>query len=118
MLSREIAQVRDIKLEPFVGQYRKKSTELADSSIRVDAFQLTTDHSNQFKWPEWLRVAWRAPLGQPGTFGRNWPSSEYYVETLGGFIPLSLGDWLLRGVQGEIYPCKSELFEQAFELVE
>jgi hypothetical protein len=27
----------------------------------------------------------------------------------------SLGDWIIRGVQGEFYPCKPDIFEQTYE---
>lgn len=28
------------------------------------------------------------------------------------------GDWIIRGVNGEFYPCKSDIFEKTYELVE
>ena len=28
------------------------------------------------------------------------------------------GDWIIRGVQGEFYPCKPDIFEQTYEAVE
>jgi hypothetical protein len=28
------------------------------------------------------------------------------------------GDWIIRGVQGEFYPCKPAIFEATYELVE
>lgn len=29
----------------------------------------------------------------------------------------SPGDWIIRGVQGEFYPCKPDIFEQTYEEV-
>ena len=30
----------------------------------------------------------------------------------------SVGDWIIRGVKGEFYPCKPDIFEQTYELAE
>ena len=39
-----------------------------------------------------------------------------HVHTLEGAMHISDGDWLIRGVQGEFYPCKPEIFEATYEL--
>lgn len=36
-------------------------------------------------------------------------------ETLEGTMRVSLGDWIIRGVQGEFYPCKPDIFEATYE---
>lgn len=33
------------------------------------------------------------------------------------WLNLPLGYWLIRGVQGELYPCKPDIFDQTYELV-
>ena len=40
------------------------------------------------------------------------------IRTLEGVMTASLGDWIIRGVAGEVYPCKPEIFEQTYEPVE
>ena len=40
-----------------------------------------------------------------------------HVHTLEGTMHLSDGDWLIRGVQGEFYPCKPDIFEATYEAV-
>ena len=40
------------------------------------------------------------------------------VSTLEGVHRASLGDYLIRGVKGEHYPCKPDIFEMTYELVE
>ncbi len=37
------------------------------------------------------------------------------IETLEGTMTATKGDWIVRGVQGEIYPCKPDIFEQTYE---
>lgn len=37
------------------------------------------------------------------------------VETLEGTMTADLGDWIIRGVQGELYPCKPDIFAATYE---
>jgi hypothetical protein len=39
------------------------------------------------------------------------------IETLEGAMSASPGDWIIRGVQGEFYPCKPDIFEATYEPV-
>ena len=39
------------------------------------------------------------------------------IATLEGFHHANLGDWIIRGVQGEFYPCKPDIFEATYEAV-
>jgi len=41
--------------------------------------------------------------------------SEFIVSTLEGVMKGQRGDWLIRGVQGELYPCKPEIFAATYE---
>ena len=40
------------------------------------------------------------------------------INTLEGIMKASIGDYIIKGVQGEFYPCKPNIFEQTYELVE
>lgn len=37
------------------------------------------------------------------------------ISTLEGDMLASPGDWIIRGVQGEFYPCKPDIFEATYE---
>lgn len=39
------------------------------------------------------------------------------IETLEGCMLADLNDWIIKGVNGEFYPCKSDIFEKTYELV-
>lgn len=39
------------------------------------------------------------------------------IKTLEGDHHASVGDWIIRGVKGEFYPCKPDIFEQTYEEV-
>ncbi|TKG67066.1 hypothetical protein FCN18_24325 [Prauserella endophytica] len=40
------------------------------------------------------------------------------IETLEGRMCASLGDFVIQGVKGEFYPCKPDVFQKSYELVE
>lgn len=40
------------------------------------------------------------------------------ISTLEGTMRAEIGDYVIRGVQGEIYPCKPEIFAATYEPVE
>lgn len=39
------------------------------------------------------------------------------IRTLEGDMTASVGDWIIRGVQGELYPCKPDIFAATYEAV-
>lgn len=41
-----------------------------------------------------------------------------YIETLEGGHIVDKGDWVITGINGEKYPCKPEIFEKTYEIVE
>jgi len=41
-----------------------------------------------------------------------------WIDTLEGGHIVCPGDWVITGVEGEYYPCKPDIFEQTYELVE
>lgn len=40
------------------------------------------------------------------------------IKTLEGEMTAQPGDWLIRGIKGEYYPCKPDIFEATYEEVE
>ena len=40
------------------------------------------------------------------------------IPTLEGLMVASENDWIIKGIKGEFYPCKPDIFEQTYELVE
>jgi hypothetical protein len=41
--------------------------------------------------------------------------TEVEIKTLEGTMKASPGDYIIRGVQGELYPCKKEIFEETYQ---
>lgn len=43
---------------------------------------------------------------------------ELYIRTLEGTHHASVGDYIIQGVAGELYPCKPDIFEKTYEMME
>jgi len=98
-------------------KYRKKP-------VVIEAFQMTRERRiNNFEWPQWLHEAWQKQHNRPGAlYPADFPESdgadELNIVTLEGVHRVSFGDYIIRGVKGELYPCKPDIFEMTYELVE
>lgn len=62
--------------------------------------------------PEWLNVA--AADGQIARSGHG----VFFISTLEGMMSAEVGDWIIRGVKGELYPCKPDVFAATYEPAE
>lgn len=91
--------------------YRKKPVEVR--AIRVcDALKLAKD--DWYGLPDWLRKAYDDP--RPG-YGVLFEDDCISVTTLEGTMIAGRDDWLICGVKGEIYPCRSDIFAETYEFV-
>lgn len=45
------------------------------------------------------------------------PIAEVTIGTLEGDMAASPGDWIIKGIRGEFYPCKPEIFAATYEEV-
>lgn len=88
-----------------MSSYRKKP-------VVIDAF-LWTGGPDQTEDPEWIVAAIRAgtvDFDNPGT-----PEVKLVIHTLEGDMRADQGDWIIRGVKGELYPCKPDIFAATYE---
>ena len=72
-------------------------------------------------WPEWLHQAWNKDWGAEGRLFSVIVGPEkgmLVIDTLAGEHLVSWGDWIIRGVKGELYPCKNDIFEATYEPAE
>lgn len=60
--------------------------------------------------PEWFDSA--VLVGRVHGFGED---GSCRIFTLEGVMVAMPGDWIIRGVKGEIYPCKPDIFEVTYE---
>ena len=80
-------------------KYRKKP-------VVIDAEQWTGSRESWNKIMVMGLMKWK-----PGEMG----SKTFIIETLEGDCLVKNGDWIIKGVQGEFYPCKPDIFEQTYE---
>ena len=53
----------------------------------------------------------------PESVVRRWFRGGWWVKTLEGWYQVHLGDWIITGIKGEKYPCRSDIFEATYEPV-
>lgn len=67
-----------------------------------------------YRAPEWLLEVERVYVSaQPGEVRRVGDGLD--IVTLEGVMHADRGDWIIRGVKGEIYPCKPDIFALTYE---
>lgn len=85
-----------------MAKFRKKP-------VFIEAMQFTEDAKNRvFNWVTCTRVADFDSAGKP----------TLRIATLEGEMTATIGDWIIRGVKGEFYPCKPDIFAETYEAVD
>lgn len=89
----------------MAGRYRKRP-------VVIEAMQFTGDNGGEvIAWATRFSTAERDPIEEN-------LSKRLIIWTLEGNMVAQPGDWIIKGVQGEFYPCKPDIFEQTYEAVE
>lgn len=78
--------------------------------LRKEVKHFDGDVEQQTDVLEWIN-------GEGGKATPNISLGGMDIETLEGPLHVSLGDYVIRGVKGEFYPCKPEVFEQSYGIV-
>jgi hypothetical protein len=61
-------------------------------------------------------IAWSGATGTAiDDDGAEYDLQNIRIPTLEGTMQADLGDWIIRGVAGEFYPCKPDIFEATYE---
>lgn len=90
-------------------------------SVEVEARQINfKDDQNLIAITEWvddvdLSTMYGLAVGKIKQDIKNY--NGYPIHTLEGTMIASDGDWIIKGIQGEFYPCKPDIFEQTYEKV-
>lgn len=91
-----------------MAKYRKKP-------IVIEAFKWTGD-INQTEDPEWINKAIEKGLVWFNDVGTKDVTME--IKTLEGNHIANRGDYIIKGIAGELYPCKSDIFKATYERIE
>ena len=81
--------------------------------VVIEAFQWTGDEQ-QIEDPIWIVEAIKK--GDVYFFNPGCPNVEMMIYTLEGWMCASRGDFIIQGVNGEIYPCKPYIFEKTYDI--
>lgn len=87
-------------------KYRKKP-------VVIEAMKLTRNFAEVVG--KWVGRENISSMGL-GEFGKD--ECYMYIKTLEGSMLASEGDFIIKGVKGEFYPCKPDIFEMTYEAVE
>lgn len=96
-------------------KYRKKP-------VVIEAFQYDGDlksSDGEYYVPNWAVKAFES--GVLYYRSENFPYTppcELYVKTLEGDMHVSVKDYVIRGINGELYPCRPDIFEKTYEPIE
>lgn len=90
-------------------KYRKKPVE-----IEAVQFNGASSHATQIHC--WMAGKRNCPDTKGTIHTRDIVTID--IETLEGFMTAKQQDWIIKGVAGEFYPCKPDIFKQTYELVE
>jgi hypothetical protein len=87
-----------------MGMYRKKP-------VVIEAVQY--DGVNSGEIAEFMNT----PIRTKTSPEEGNPNGKITIETLEGSMTASVGDFIIKGVEGEFYPCKPDIFEKTYEQV-
>lgn len=98
-----------------MSEYRKKP-------VVIEAFQMTRERRRDNRdWPAWLNEAWGKSFDEIGAVScEDYPNSvsltdRLVIRTLEGVMTVGWDDWIIRGVKGELYACKPDIFAATYE---
>ena len=90
----------------MVNIYRKKPVE-------IEAIQFTGSDEN---YDEVVKFMGSENIAGECFIGNS--CDAIFIKTLEGIMEASLNDYIIKGVQGEFYPCKPDIFEMTYDKVE
>ena len=99
-----------------MARYRKKPVEIEAVQYGLAEYADNPWEIRGDEVPQWLQDAARE-----GTVVPEFRSEDYWylkIQTLEGDMYASPDDWIVRGVQGELYPVKPDIFAATYEAVD
>jgi hypothetical protein len=67
--------------------------------------------------PPWIDAQWFRDDAAPGEAVARGAVAHMLIPTPGGTLRANLTDWIIRGVKGDVYPCRAEVFAATYEPV-
>ena len=86
-------------------------TKFRKKPVVIEAVQITKGFGLIEDPPQWIKEALISQVMSEA------PNAGWYIQTLEGVMRADRGDWIIRGVKGELYPCKPDIFAATYEQV-
>ena len=90
-------------------KYRKKP-------VVVDALQW--DGTNFDEICNFMQKFYGSKLNYENMSEHASKTGELFIQSLEGVMRASKGDYIIKGIQGEFYPCKPDIFEVTYEKID
>jgi len=81
--------------------------------VVIEAMQFTNENKDRVF--NWVRSFGRTRWGESSFDDNGKPIM--IIHTLEGDMIVKLGDWVIKGIKGEFYPCKNDIFLATYEEV-
>lgn len=93
-----------------MAKYRKKP-------VVIEAWQFfVSDYQNHLEPANALHPAWLKQAFEDGVAWYQGGGDPYItIRTLEGDYRANPGDWIIRGIKGELYPCKPDIFAATYD---
>ena len=81
--------------------------------VEIEAFRLGDE------WPDWWGDAVSSGSAKTFNIDGRWRGGPDYatIETLEGVMRAERGDYIIKGLKGELYPCKPDIFAMKYEAI-
>ena len=94
-------------------KYKKKPVVIEAIQLKVDNFDEVCEFMGETPVPKH-----NPDYGIDEHGNTNNPYLGVYIETLEGKMLANCGDYIIKGINGEFYPCKPDIFEKTYDIVE
>lgn len=105
----------------MANQYRKKPVVIEAMQYERVRGVGRENGTNLLEIATWTGGEWdRSAVGDAPFFSFVKRNGDRLIgiRTLEGTMHADIGDWIIKGVKGEFYPCKPDIFEATYELVD
>lgn len=98
-------KMQNFRKKPVVVQAKQYTQEMQDAFVALGKIELENPISVKLDFIPNAKLQW------------NWYTKKLEIITLEGTHTVSINDFIIRGVKGEFYPCKPDIFDATYESV-
>lgn len=103
--------------ELIKGWEKRMMNKYIKKPVIIEAFQYNGDlkgSDGQYYIPNWAIDAFEEGIITYDSTDAE--PCELFIDTLEGCMHVSVGDYIIKGLKGELYPCKEDIFLESYEV--